>query len=261
MAAKFDIRNYTDGFKGFTIDGDCKVLKCDETEGMIFILNTKTNRATRFNAEGTNGKRIPVATFEEKYEAWIESEKTRVADEDLWTRHPEGEDLTKPAVINEHGCVDCSKCDVKNCVHRDCMRRNPKQAGGLGECPRLKVEPKDEEKYMAEEPKAKKTRRSKDVAYEGNGVTLTTKQVDFIRHLPDTYFWEDGLDSVIWVDVLCDDIGGQFAGKPMTVGAMISTLCEKGIGERATNRRDNRKCISFALTSLGQIVADELGLR
>lgn len=115
----------------------------------------------------------------------------------------------------------------------------------------------------AEEPKAKKERKprkSKDVAHEAEGVTLTAKQVDFIKHLPDTCFWENGLDSCIWVDCLCDDIQGQFKGKPMTVGAMISTLCEKGLGSRGSERRDGRKCTSFQLTARGKAVAKGLGL-
>ena len=128
---------------------------------------------------------------------------------------------------------------------------------------------KEIQKEMA--PKAKKVRKprkSKDIAYtyytddeHTNALfTLTAKQVDFIRHLPDTMFWERGLESEIWVDCLCDDIQGQFAGKPMTVGAMISTLCEKGLGTRATSRRDGRKCTSFCLTEMGQAVAAEVGL-
>ena len=108
--------------------------------------------------------------------------------------------------------------------------------------------------------KTKKAKKSKDVAFECEGVTLTTKQADFIRHLPDTCFWENGLDSCIWVDCLCDDIGGQFKGKPMTVGAMISTLCEKGLGSRCRENRDGRKCTSFELTELGKKVAAGLGL-
>lgn len=122
----------------------------------------------------------------------------------------------------------------------------------------------EEIKKIQKEMAPKKARKSK-VATEqfninGTRVNLTPKQVDFIRHLSDTYFWENGLDSVIWVDCLCDDIQGQFANKPMTVGAMISTLCEKGLGTRATERRDGRKCTSFALTELGKRVAAELGL-
>jgi len=113
-------------------------------------------------------------------------------------------------------------------------------------------------------PKAKK-RAKKGVAFrmdvDGTEVTLTEKQVDFIRHLSDTDFWENGLNSCIWTDVLCDQIGGQFKGKPMTVGAMISTICEKGLGSRSKGRVNNKKCTCFELTALGQIVARELGLK
>ena len=116
-------------------------------------------------------------------------------------------------------------------------------------------------------PKAKKRtnkRVSKNIAWgkiiNGVDVSLTAKQVDFIRHLPDTCFWEQGLDSCVWTDVLADEIGGQFAGKPMTTGAMISTICEKGLGVRAKNRVNKRMCTSFQLTDLGKLVAAELGL-
>lgn len=116
------------------------------------------------------------------------------------------------------------------------------------------------EKTKKTSSKPSKPRRSKDVAYEGHDITLTAKQVSFIRHLPDTSFWQDGLDSCVWVDCLCDDITGEFAEKPMTVGAMISTLCEKGLGERTRQRVDGRKCTSFNLTTLGKKVASDLGL-
>ena len=120
----------------------------------------------------------------------------------------------------------------------------------------------EEIKQIAKEfaPKKKRIRKSKDIAYDGNGITLTAKQVDFIRHLPDTCFWENGLDSCVWVDCLCDDIGGQFEGKPMTVGAMISTLCEKGLGIRAKEKVNNRTATYFELTQTGKKVAAELGL-
>lgn len=106
--------------------------------------------------------------------------------------------------------------------------------------------------------KPRKAKKSKDVAFEYEGVTLTAKQADFICHLPDTCFWENGLDSCIWVDCLCDDIGGQFAGKPMTVGAMISTICEKGLGRRGVERRDGRKCTTFELTAEGKVIVSML---
>ena len=120
----------------------------------------------------------------------------------------------------------------------------------------------EETQQIAKEfaPKKKRIRKSKDIAYEGHEVTLTAKQVDFIRHLPDTNFWENGLDSTVWTDVLADEIGGQFEGKPMTTGAMISTICEKGLANRATDRVNGRKATFMVLTELGKMVAAELGL-
>lgn len=119
----------------------------------------------------------------------------------------------------------------------------------------------------ANTPKTEKKPRTKKVQeggfeYDDNGtkITLTAKQADFFKHLPDTDFWENGVDSIIWVDSLCDEIGGQFASKPMTVGAMISTICEKGLGSRVIDRRDGRKCTQFALTDLGKKIATALGL-
>lgn len=133
----------------------------------------------------------------------------------------------------------------------------------------------EETQQIAKEmvPKKKRVRKSKDVAFSihvttidnpeetpENLLTLTAKQVDFIRHLSDTNFWENGLDSCIWVDVLCDEIGGQFEGKPMTVGAMISTLCEKGLGVRSKEKINKRTATAFKLTPTGKVVAAKLGL-
>ena len=126
-----------------------------------------------------------------------------------------------------------------------------------------KVQKVEKEKKIRKERKVKAAKKN---AYHAStvapGVTLTEKQVDFILHLSDSNFWENGLDSILWVDVLCDEIRGQFEGKPMTVGAMISTLCEKGLGTRATERRGARggKVTSFTLTETGKQVAAELGL-
>lgn len=130
------------------------------------------------------------------------------------------------------------------------------------------IESKKADKLKTEKAKktASKSKQKKvevgGMEFDDNGikVILTAKQVDFMKHLPDTCFWENGVDSEIWTDCLCDDIGGQFAAKPMTVGAMISTLCEKGLGVRTKQKRENRKCTSFRLTDLGQRIAIELGL-
>ena len=116
----------------------------------------------------------------------------------------------------------------------------------------------------------KKARKSKDIAYtyyDSDDVetrkavlTLTAKQVDFIKHIPDTCFYEHGLESTPWCDVLAEEIGGQFAGKPMTVGAMISTLREKNLIYVSTDRINGRKCKYFGFTEMGMAVAMDLGL-
>lgn len=108
--------------------------------------------------------------------------------------------------------------------------------------------------------KEKKARRPKDIAHESNGKTITAKQVDFIRHIPDTCFYENGLDSTMWCDCLADEIGGQFAGKPMTVGAMISTLREKDIVYVGVDRVNGKKAKFFGFTETGKEIAKELGL-
>lgn len=119
---------------------------------------------------------------------------------------------------------------------------------------------KDAEDAVNGKKKERKTRRSKDIAHESNGVTLTSKQVDFIRHIPDTCFYENGLESTMWCDVLADEIGGQFAGKPMTVGAMISTLREKDIVYVGVDRINGKKAKFFGFTETGKEIAKELGL-
>lgn len=206
-----------------------------DSDGYIYVLCVDTNRATRYNTEGQNGKRISMDAYLEACNT-LESEAA-IKELDDAAENPE---VTLEQFVE---MVDESE---------------------------KTEEVKEIQKELAPK-KDRKPRKSKDIAYtyyisDGKNArsevafTLTAKQVDFIRHLPDTCFWEEGLDSCIWVDCLCDDIGGQFAGKPMTVGAMISTLCEKNLGTRATCRRDNRKCTSFELTELGKQVAADLGL-
>ena len=116
-----------------------------------------------------------------------------------------------------------------------------------------------------ETKKAKRSGRSKkNAAFKKQfgevEITLTEKQIDFFHHMQDTCFWENGLDSTPWIDVLCDEIGGQFENKPMTVGAMVSTLREKDLLSVGAQRVNGRKAKYFALTDLGKAVATDLGL-
>ena len=130
----------------------------------------------------------------------------------------------------------------------------------------------EREVFGEDAPKPARKRRPKDVAAEfettEGAVTLTAKQVDFLREVA-KLGEDDLLGSLVtgcWCDVLTDAIGGQFAGKPMTVGAMLSTLCEKGLGERSKEDRDTgagrtRKVTAFSLTQKGREVWSAMGLR
>lgn len=127
------------------------------------------------------------------------------------------------------------------------------------------------EKKEAPKKAKKAPRKSKDIAYtyyDSDDVatrkavlTLTAKQVDFIKHIPDTNFYEHGLDSILYCDILADEIGGQFAGKPMTTGAMISTLREKGLISVGIDRVNGRKCKIMSFTEMGMAVAMDMGLK
>ena len=125
---------------------------------------------------------------------------------------------------------------------------------------KIEADAKQAEKAVAKK-KAKKNVAFKFTEMDGTETTLTEKQVDFIRHLPDTCFYENGVDSTLWIDVLADEISGQFKDKPMTVGAMVSTLREKGVIQVGEDRINGRKCKFMSFTELGKMVALELGLK
>lgn len=115
---------------------------------------------------------------------------------------------------------------------------------------------KEEKKAEKKTKKAAKPRKSKDIAHDSNGVTLTTKQVEFLKALPKCSFWENGLDSGLWCDCIAEDIGWN----PMSVGAMVSTLREKDLVVVIPQKVNNKKCKSMEFTELGKKVAKELGL-
>ncbi len=124
-----------------------------------------------------------------------------------------------------------------------------------------KVEADAREAEEAVSKKAKK-RAKKNVAFkfedEDGEVTLTEKQVKFIKLLPNDEFYEHGLESTLWIDVLCDTLAGEF--NPMALGAMVSTLREKYLIYVGTQRMNGKKCKYFGFTQLGMRVAKELGL-
>jgi hypothetical protein len=106
--------------------------------------------------------------------------------------------------------------------------------------------------------KVKKPRKSRDIAFEYEGLTLTKKQVAFITAITKDDFYEHGLDSTLWIDCLCDTVADIF--NPMAVGAMVSTLREKELIYVDVDRVNGKKCKFFGFTPLGKRIAKELGL-
>lgn len=97
-----------------------------------------------------------------------------------------------------------------------------------------------------------------EFAEDGISVVLTEKQVKFIQRLPQSAHWERGLDSALWIEVLCDELCDEMG--PMTVGAMVSTLREKhllivGVGQYAEEGSKGHKAKYFEFTETGKNVA------
>lgn len=98
------------------------------------------------------------------------------------------------------------------------------------------------------------------VTVDGQEIGLTEKHVTFLESLPKCSYWDHGLDSSVWVFALTDT-----GMAPMTVGAMVSTLREKGLlrvmlgeVENMNGRTRHEKYIE--LTETGKKVAEALGV-
>jgi DNA-binding MarR family transcriptional regulator len=232
-----------------TIDGKQTTYKRTET-GYCFR-DGKRIKASEFEAAEVEAMR------EEKERKLEQAARVRAAIErsEDPTRQDYEERKSDMNVIEIDG-VEWANDHINKKVYRDgveCTRAEFNRAVGIGG-------------GKGEKP-ARKPRRSKDVAFEHGDVTLTAKQADFLRELDaagEAALGNKGAGW--WTDCICDEIGGQFLGKPMAVGAMISTLCEKGLGVRSKESRDQgngrtKKVTSFNLTDKGREIWEAMGLR
>ena len=114
----------------------------------------------------------------------------------------------------------------------------------------------------------KSSRSLRNAAYrvtvDGREIGLTEKHVTFLKNLPRCAYWNRGLDSSVWVFDVKDTLeSAGMAG--MTVGAMISTLREKGLlrvmlgAMESTNGRTRREKF-IELTETGKKVVEVLGV-
>lgn len=223
------------------------------------IMMNKTNAFTWTNANGTAQY---TATENGRYYREENGKKVRISRAEYDTAW---EASTNPTLVETEAEKDKAAEDAFNGVTEKAPGK-PEKAHKDAKVQKDSKKAKDAKKAKEKAPKAKKVPEGGAEFEVGQPpysetVILTAKQIDFIRRLPDTNFWENGLDSCVWVDCLCDEIGGQFAGKPMTVGAMISTLCEKGLGTRTKQKVNNHKATAFQLTEKGKLVAQALGLK
>lgn len=135
-----------------------------------------------------------------------------------------------------------------------------------------KKEMEEASDHAAEEavnhPKKKSSRSLRNAAHrvevDGVEIGLTEKHVTFLKNLPKCCFWDDGLDSGVWVFDVRDTLA-QMGMAGMTVGAMISTLREKGLlrvmlGDVENMNGRTRREKYIELTETGKKVAEALGV-
>lgn len=233
-AKTFQMRGF-DKAHGFTLDG----------VNYKAIPNKKGNDCRYFKNENGKTRRIGFAEYGAVFNRWIERTLTQVDIPGILKAIEEIEEADRQQGTPE---ADLTPEQVKEALE---------EAEESAET--------EEVKKIAKKARTKKVKVG-GMEFNENGihVVLTAKQVDFIRHLPDTAFWESGVDSTPWIDCLCDDIGGQFEGKPMTVGAMVSTLREKGLLKVSFGQfgggleGKGRKAKFFSLTDAGKAVVSKI---
>ena len=102
----------------------------------------------------------------------------------------------------------------------------------------------------------KRSRVAKTLVIDGVEIGLTEKHLTILHAMPKSGFWDNGLSSCIWTFALADAVEGEMSA--MAVGAIISTLREKGIILVGIGATKKEKYIE--LTDFGKKVATELGI-
>lgn len=200
-----------------------------EVNGTTYNSNEKGNRF--YKTIGTQKVRIGEAEWNEAFDAYTSNIEPPAVDE--WE----------------------AEADAERQARYDKMAEDALKAAEA-------LNPKEVVKTANETIKKTKKKSKKNVAFtfeDADGiVTLTEKQVRFLTLLPNDDFYENGLDSSLWIDVLCDTLANEF--NPMALGAMVSTLREKYLISVGVQKVNGKKCKFFSFTELGKRVARELGL-
>lgn len=115
-------------------------------------------------------------------------------------------------------------------------------------------------------PQYKRTPRAKlqpggfEDVFEGKRVVLTPKQTEFVERLEENETWEqDDRGKWFYGDHYAECLSDTMS--PMSVGAMITTLREKGVIRTEYARVDGRRVCKFQLTDLGMLVYNRLCMK
>lgn len=109
-------------------------------------------------------------------------------------------------------------------------------------------------------PRAKLQPGGFEDTFEGKRVLLTPKQTEFMERLEENDTWEHG-DPGKWCygDHYAECLSDTMS--PMSVGAIITTLREKGVIRTGYARVDGRRVCKFQLTELGLFVYNKLCMK
>jgi flagellar biosynthesis GTPase FlhF len=204
--------------------------------GIGYNTNEKGNRF--FKIEDEKATRIGKAEYEAAYEQYTND----AADEEL--------------EFNEEEAIREAKEEMEQEEKKEMAEEIKMETEAQAEV---------QEQAEKEEKKSKKSRSLKKAAkiveIDGKQIGLTEKHLTFLEALPGCSYWDHGIDSAVWVFALVDT-----GMNPMTVGAMVSTLREKGLllvglneVQNMNGRTRKEKYIEF--TDEGKKVLEALGIQ
>lgn len=137
-------------------------------------------------------------------------------------------------------------------------QRKPKEVPA--EASPLTLVTRKESSQYKRTPRAKLQPGGFEDTFEGKRVLLTPKQTEFMERLEENETWEQD-DSGRWYygDLYAECLSDTMS--PMSVGAMITTLREKGVIRTEYTRANGRKVCKFQLTDMGEFVYNRLCIK
>lgn len=109
-------------------------------------------------------------------------------------------------------------------------------------------------------PRGKLQKGGIEGTFHGQRVMLTPKQVEFIERLSENTNWDKEKENGCYLaSTYAEELSDTM--NPMAVGAVLTTLREKGILHTESFRRDGSKSCVFSLTELGKEIYRAMSTR